>query len=292
MAKLNFDELYELALRLSGKPPFTAENIYVDLLLTSAIGEIQPRFGFVLKGGTAIVKAWLSPYRFSYDLDFSYFSSQHARKQYRNYQKELEELVSELGFKIVNVESDKHREGGRILVLKLLDGPGHLRIPLKVSVSSIDTSPCFEPVSRKFKLFAEIPKKYGLLYPTIVPKIEEVSAKVLILEELCAEKIRALATRGPLGEWSLLLRDVVDVHEMGLHGVLDAVLKDEKCIVKKFDAVRGTSYWRKLGHFLSTSHEVKIRGEDLAIFFRSDVISEKSATQTVEKVRTRLKQIL
>ena len=117
--------MHELALRLSRKPPFTAENIYVDLLLTSAIGDIQSRFGFVLKGGTAIVKAWFPAYRFSYDLDFSHFRGESPRKQYRKYQEELEKLVSDLGFQITNPESDKHREGGRVFVLKLIDGPRH-----------------------------------------------------------------------------------------------------------------------------------------------------------------------
>lgn len=326
--EINFEDMHELALRLSRKPPFTAENIYVDLLLTSAIGEIQSRFDFVLKGGTAIIKAWFPAYRFSYDLDFSYFSGESPRKQYRKYQRELEKLVSELGFQITNPETDKHREGGRVFVLKLLDAPRHLRMPVKLSVSSIDASPCFEPVSRAFKPLVEIPKKYELLYPALAPKVCSASAKVLIPEELCAEKIRALATRGPSHEWSLLLRDVVDIHEMKKHGVLDRVLGSEKCLRKKLNAVRGTSYWRKFKDFLSKPHEVEIREEDLSIFFHTNVtnprlkawacrersivsesprhlplretqglrawvrvIDEKNATCTVEKVRARLNEI-
>lgn len=289
--KLDFESMHELALRLSGKPPFTAENIYVDLLLTSAIEDIQSRFGFVLKGGTAIVKAWFPAYRFSYDLDFSLFSGESPRKQYRKYQEDLEKLVSELGFQIANPESDKHREGGRVFVLKLMDAPRYLRIPVKLSVSSIDGSPCLEPANRAFKPLVEIPKKYGLIYPLLVPKVSGVSVKVLRPEELCAEKIRALATRGPSDEWSLLLRDVVDVHEMEKQGVLDRVLGSERCLKKKLDAVRGTSYWRKFRDFLSKPREVKIREEDRSIFFRPDAIDEKTATRTVEKVRTGLKKI-
>ncbi|MEW5955668.1 MAG: nucleotidyl transferase AbiEii/AbiGii toxin family protein [Candidatus Micrarchaeota archaeon] len=289
--KMNFEEIHDLALRLSAEPPFTAENVYVDLLLTSAIGEIQPRFGFVLKGGTAVIKAWFPPYRFSYDLDFSHFAGESPRKQYRRYQKELEKLVSDLGFRIVNPESDKHREGGKVFVLKLLDTANHLRVPVKLSVSSIDESPCFNPVTRDFKPLVEIPEKYELLYPAFVRKVSGASAVVLTPEELCAEKIRALATRGPGREWSLLLRDVVDVREMDERGVLDTVLDSEKCLRKKFNAVRGTSYWRKFADFLSKPRGVKIREEDLSIFFHPDVIDEKSAARTVEKVRARLAEI-
>jgi len=291
--KIDFEEMHELALKRSGKPPFTAENIYVDLLLTATIGEIQSKFDFVLKGGTAITKAWCQPYRFSYDLDFSKFDSKIARKQYRKYQTELEKLVSELGFTIANPENDKHREGGRILILKLVDAPRHLRIPIKLSVSSIDSGPCIAPLRKEFKPAVKIPEKFKILYPTIIPRVSGVSVKVLTMEELCAEKIRALATRGAADEWSLLLRDVVDLYVMEKSGVLDAVLSGEwKSLRKKFDAVRDTSYWKKFRHFLSTKpQEVRIHEEDLSIFFDTHAIDEKNASRIVEKVRLRLKEI-
>lgn len=289
--KLDFGELHELALKLSQKPPLTAENIYVDLMLTATIGEIQSGFDFVLKGGTALVKAWLSPYRFSYDLDFSLFGVEKPGKQYRKYQIALEKLVAELGFHVANPESDKHREGGRILVLKLVDTPKYLRIPIKLSVSTIDSNPCFEPVEKKFQPVASIPKKYGLLYPGIIPRISGVSVKVLALEELCAEKIRALATRGTAEGWSPLMRDVVDVYMMEKNGVLDGVLEDGKCLRKKFEAVRLTSYWKKFNHFLSKPELAGIRAEDFAIFFDQHIIDEKNVTRIIEKVRSGLRRL-
>lgn len=290
--KIDFEEMHELALKLSGKPPFTAENIYVDLLLTATIGEIQSKFDFVLKGGTAITKARCQPYRFSYDLDFSKFDGKIARKQYRNYQAELEKLVTELGFAIANRESDKHREGGRILILKIVDAPRHLRIPIKLSISSIDSGPCLAPLEKEFKPVVEIPEKFKILYPTIIPRVNGVSVKVLAMEELCAEKIRALATRGAADEWSLLLRDVVDLYMMEKNGVLDEVLSGEwKSLRKKFNAVHGTSYWKKFRHFLSTKPQVRIHEEDLSIFLDTHAIDEKNASRIVEKVRLRLKEI-
>ncbi|MFH1306031.1 MAG: nucleotidyl transferase AbiEii/AbiGii toxin family protein [Candidatus Micrarchaeota archaeon] len=289
--KINFEDLHELALKLSRKPPFTAENIYVDLLLTAAIKEIQLRFGFVLKGGTAIIKAWRTPYRFSYDLDFSLFEGKMPRKQYRNYQPQLEKLLLELGFTIANPESDKHREGGRILILKLLDAPKFLRIPIKISVSAIDSSPCSKPALKKFKPVVPILQKYKLLYPGSFARITGVFVKVLAEEELCAEKIRALATRGAADEWSLLLRDVVDLHMMERSGILDRALSSKKCLQKKFGPIHGTSYWKKFMHFLSKPCDIKIHEEDLAIFFRPEIIGEKSATKVIEKVRSRLGKI-
>lgn len=289
--KVDFDELHELALKLSRKPPLTAENIYVDLMLTAIIGEIQSRFNFVLKGGTAIVKAWLSPYRFSYDLDFSLFGVKTPRKQYRKYQIALEKLVSELGFHVANSESDKHREGGRILVLKLFDAPKYLRIPIKLSVSTIDPNPCFEPVEKRFRPVVSIPKKYELLYPSIIPRISGVSVKVLALEELCAEKIRALATRGTAEEWSPLMRDVVDIYMMEKRGVLNGVLEDGNCLGKKFESVRLTSYWKKFNHFLSNPGQPGIRAEDFAIFFDQHIIDEKNVTRIIEKVRSGLRRL-
>lgn len=289
--KLDFDELHELALKLSRKPPLTAENIYVDLMLTATIGEIQSGFDFVLKGGTAIIKAWLPPYRFSYDLDFSLFGAEKPKNQYRKYQIALEKLVSELGFRVVNHESDKHREGGRILILKLVDSPKYLRIPIKLSVSTIDSSPCFDPLEKKFRPVVSVPKKYGLLYPSVIPRISGVSVKVLALEELCAEKIRALATRGTAEGWSPLMRDVVDVYMMEQNGVLDAVLEDGKCLGKKFGSIRSTGYWKKFNHFLSNPGQAEIRAEDFAIFFDPHIIDEKNVTRIIEKVRSGLGRV-
>ncbi len=294
--KINFDDLHSLALKLPGLPPFTAENIYVDLLLTVAIEEIQSTFNFVLKGGTAILKTLGDPYRFSYDLDFSYYHEWSPRKHYKKYQTQLEQMITAMGFDIVNDESDKHREGGRIFVLKVIDRLKHLRMPVKLSISSIDEKPCFIPVRKKFNPVVEIQdKKFSLLYPDLVPKLNNISVNVLNAEELCTEKIRALATRGPKGEWTFLLRDIVDLYIMDEKGILEKVLSTKKyqdCIKKKFGHIHGTGYWKKFEDFMAHPREIKISEEDLSIFFDRKIINEEKASKTVEKVRSSLMEIL
>lgn len=293
--RINFDDLHSLALKLSSEPPFTSENIYVDLLLTIAISKIQDNFDFVLKGGTAIIKTLGSPYRFSYDLDFSYYQHSSPRKHYKKYQTQLEQMVTSMGFDIVDETGYKHREGGRIFILKLIDKVKHLRIPVKLSISSIDDKPCFSSVERRFNPVVEIKdEKFSLLYPDLIPKLSNTVVNVLTEEELCIEKIRALATRGPKGEWSFLLRDIVDLYIMDKRGILEKVLSDnryQECIRRKFLSVHNTSYWKKFEDFMQHPREVKIREEDLSIFFDPSVIDEKKATETMEKVRSGLAKI-
>ncbi|MEW5995991.1 MAG: nucleotidyl transferase AbiEii/AbiGii toxin family protein [Candidatus Micrarchaeota archaeon] len=295
--RINFEGLRDIALRLSEKPPFTADNIYVDLLLTATIKEIQDNFDFVLKGGTAIIKAWGTPYRFSNDLDFSfYYSGSSPRKHYRMYEKKLLELVGALGFKAANEESDKHREGGRIFILKLMDGPGFLEKTVKLSISSMDECPCFNPTKKQFQPVVKIPEEtFGLLYPDLLPGLNNVEVKVLEMEELCAEKIRALATRGATGEWGLVLRDAVDLYVMDKQGILDKVLASEeyrRCIRKKFLAVEETGYWEKFKGFLASTAGVGIGPEERAIFFDQSMVKEAYAAHVIEKIRKALKEIL
>lgn len=290
--KLNFDELHELATRLAQKPPFTVENLYVDLLLTVSIREIQNNFDFVLKGGTGILKVWMSPYRFSYDLDFSYYKSGKPREHYKIYKEKLENLLTELGFTIADGQ-EKHREGGRIFILKLMDKPEYLTQPIKLSISSIDREPCIRPEYKTFKPVVKIPmENFELIYPDIMPLLKTTKVKVLTLEELCAEKIRALCTRGPTEEWEFILRDVVDLYMMDKGGIVNNVFdKHQKCILHKFKSIKDRSYWKKLQGFMSASSDVKISKEEMAIFFDSDVINEKKAGYLLQKIRTMMEPI-
>ncbi|MDY6985314.1 MAG: nucleotidyl transferase AbiEii/AbiGii toxin family protein [Candidatus Thermoplasmatota archaeon] len=293
---INFEDAHEISLRVSENSLQAAENVYVDSVLTLMLPVIQSRFDFVLKGGTAIVKTHLYPYRFSYDLDFSYFAGVASRKHYRIYQKSLEDLITRMGFHIVGNETDKHREGGKIFILRLVDGPGYFRMPIKLSISSIDKEPCCAPLTKKFKPLFGVPEEpYGLLYPDVVDKLNSADAKVLAIDELCSEKIRALATRGSGEEWSLILRDAVDLHVMAAAGILNRVLSDTagiECVKKKFLAIRNTSYWAKFHSFLISDIRIRIGREDAAIFIDKKILDEKEISETVEKVRDVLKNIV
>lgn len=299
--KINFKEVHDLALRLAGEPPFTPENLYVDLLLTLTVQEIQSKFDFILKGGTALLKTWTTPYRFSYDLDFScYPAGKQARNHYKTFKDDLEKLVDELGFSIEEEKSTetgehigKHREGGRIFILHLMDKSKYLKQPIKLSVSCIDAKTCYPPERRLFKPIIDIPfEKLKPLYLEIIPKIQETYVTVLTLEELCAEKIRALATRGPKEEWSFLLRDAADLYVLEQNGVLDRVLANNMgCINQKFLAIKNRSYWKKLERFISGGQDIKVREENLAIFFDPKIIDEEKAKHIVQKIRERMKDI-
>ena len=118
--RLDFESMHELSLRLK-KENFPDDYVYVDFILTATLPEIQKRFDFALKGGTAIIKCFSMPkYRFSFDLDFSLFGSKKARECYKEFHKELEKFAVDLGFEIDNSGSagaERHREGGRIFIV-------------------------------------------------------------------------------------------------------------------------------------------------------------------------------
>ncbi len=295
-AEIDFGELREMSLRLAGKPPFSADNLYVDFLLTLALGGIQQEFGFALKGGTAIVKAWLPPYRFSYDLDFSHFAPGNPRVHYKKYRSPLIAKLGAMGFSVDEEGGDAHRSGGRIYIARLMDKTKYLKRAVKISVSSIDREPVFPIHTRDFRTLADITeRKYALLYPQTVPKLLQTRARVLAVEELCAEKIRALATRGTEEGWSLILRDVFDLHVMEQAGILGEVLSCEKgreCVRRKFSAIKGMAYWKKLDGFMHAEPEITILEEERAIFFDGDALSEERAELVLLKVQNALKGIL
>ena len=129
----------------------------------------------------------------------------------------------------------------------------------------------------------------------MVKRLNSANAKVLAIEELCSEKIRALATRGSGEKWSLILRDAVDLQVMDAAGILNKVLSDPTgidCIKKKFSAIRNTGYWTKFNSFLISELRIRIGKEDAAIFIDKKILDEKSISETVEKVRVALKNIL
>ncbi|MFA5382550.1 MAG: nucleotidyl transferase AbiEii/AbiGii toxin family protein [Candidatus Micrarchaeia archaeon] len=291
---IDFDSLRDISSRITTEPPFTDENIYVDLILTITLKRLQEKFDFlILKGGTAIVKAHFYPYRFSYDLDFSYFGKDNPKKQYKEYKESLKKYLQELGFKITNIESeDMHRDGGRILILKIKDkGSKPLQREVKVSISAIDRVPCYPPILKSFKTIQQIPSDpFEMLYPDIYAEINEVKAKVLSIEELCAEKIRALATRGNQGEWNLVLRDLVDLGVMDSKRVLNRVLNDRVCIDHKFNAITNLSYREKFESFLNSNESIIINEEDKKIFIQQDLFDESKLTIILNKIKDNLKK--
>jgi len=140
--KIDFSELYELSSHNRGTEALMTAR-YIDYILTLAIPQIQEELGFVLKGGTALIKCYSYPYRFSYDMDFSYFRSKRKRsKAYKDYAELLNLLIKEMGFRDVTEEST-YSHGGKIYKIQLQDDKKRLERPIKLSVSSIDESPCF-----------------------------------------------------------------------------------------------------------------------------------------------------
>jgi len=205
------------------------------------------------------------------------------------YQKGLEQLIANLGFAIVNNDEDKHREGGKIFIFKLMDRPKYLRLPIKLSISAVDDKPCFAPLRKKFNTIVKIPKNpYKLLYPNLVDAIYNTNANVLTIEELCAEKIRALTTRGIGEDWLLILRDLVDLYIMDSNKILDKTLNEKHCILRKMNAVKGTSYWKKFKSFMNNTTELIINEEDKNIFIDQKLLDEKKLTLILNKIKDKL----
>jgi predicted nucleotidyltransferase component of viral defense system len=291
--RLDFESMHELSLRLR-KENFPDDYIYVDFILTATLPEIQKKFDFALKGGTAIIKCFSMPaYRFSFDLDFSLFGSENARKCYKGFHEGLERFAVDLGFAIDNsgpAGAEKHREGGRIFILKLMDSAGYLKRPVKLSVSCIDESPCFDLVHMPFSPIAPVPEDpYSRIYPSLYPALCSAQARVLSMEELCAEKIRALCTRGSDEGWAPVNRDIVDLLEMERKGVLGRVLSNESCLRKKLDAIKGRSYWAKLQGFLGAKADIRITEEDRLIFIDKSILKEENANRLVSMIQDKIR---
>ena len=147
----------------------------------------------------------------------------------------------------------------------------------------------FCSVEEKFNTIVKIPKNpYKLLYPNLVDAIYNTNANVLTIEELCAEKIRALTTRGIGEDWLLILRDLVDLYIMDSNKILDKTLNEKHCILRKMNAVKGTSYWKKFKSFMNNTTELIINEEDKNIFIDQKLLDEKKLTLILNKIKDKL----
>ncbi len=211
------------------------QALYVDALLSltvpyveEAVGPFLPISPLVLKGGTALVKAYLGHYRFSYDMDFSFRAVRpNYRKCRRLWKAEVMQVVKALGFSIAG---EAHTASGRITTLSL--SAPFVERPIKLTVSCLDGPLCRRAKRRPLKALLRDYTRHGW---------------VMDVAELMAEKLRALATRASLKEGTILYRDLVDLYYLKKAGVP----LDRPCLKQKLEkAERVKTYREALERFL------------------------------------------
>jgi len=195
---------------------------------------------FVFKGGTCLTKAYFGYYRFSEDLDFTWInqkvfegkSKNQVRKMLSKEINKIMELIEktakELGLDFKPVKPDKHyvQLGGsnRFTTFKLWYKPitedGETFI--KVQLNFVDKI-LHKPKKRKLNAIA---KKHAEDFTYLYPKYASMATKdstfyCYCLEEIAAEKIRALLTRR-----GFKARDVIDLYYLaGKGATIQAVKK-------------------------------------------------------------------
>lgn len=291
--KIDFASLYELSSHGRGTEALRTAR-YIDYILTLAIPQIQNELGFVLKGGTALIKSYSYPYRFSYDMDFSYFRSERKRSEaYKDYAEPLNALVKEMGFRDVT-EDSTYSHGGEIYKIQLQDDKKRLERPIKLSVSSIDESPCFPTEKRNFNIATDyISEEEKKIYSDTIALLSKQKAEVLAAEELCAEKIRALTTRMLVEKTEgVILRDVIDLDTFARKGALGEVLKNPKCLVQKFRAIDKMNFSKRLGKFLEFNiSSLEFNEEEKDQILNKKLLNETRLKKMLTEIQDRLKEL-
>ncbi len=213
------------------------ELVEKDLYLQGLLLELgkSPYFSknFAFKGGTCLTKAYLGPYRFSEDLDFTWLNQKLFRnksgKQIRKLlSKQIDKLLAllkpaseKLGLDFKPVKSNRRyvELGGsnRLATFKLWYNPPAAdgETFIKVQINFVEKM-LHKPKKRKIKPLAiSLSRTLEFLYPdhaylaTTGPTLY-----VYDLKEIAAEKVRALLTRR-----GFKVRDLLDLYMLSKKGI-------------------------------------------------------------------------
>ena len=190
-----------------------SEKDFFQHLFLSALYEITAS-EFIFKGGTALQKIW-GLGRFSEDIDFNY-------RGILGQQSKIMELAKELMNRIYETEAYvANRKQNSVSYKFKIKGPLYVGRPLSICSITVDIS-WREGISLEPRVFSVVPR-YTALRPYTLSS--------MAIEEILAEKIRALLTR-------TAARDLYDVWFLLSKGIqIDYLLIDQKLKLygRKFD---------------------------------------------------------
>ncbi|MBO3833333.1 MAG: nucleotidyl transferase AbiEii/AbiGii toxin family protein [Candidatus Brockarchaeota archaeon] len=174
---LDRGRLQELT-RVSGFSLWQTEKDYLQHVFLLFLS-VESKGGFVFKGGTALQKVY-GLNRFSLDLDFTSRNSDEEKVVER-----IARDIEDFGFPAEFSRVEKFRDIGKTLVLRirgpLFDGSDRSITLLRIEIS----------LRRDLVLEPEV-KEVVPIYPDVRPYL----LQVMRLEEILAEKVRAIFHRG------------------------------------------------------------------------------------------------
>jgi len=200
---MNLGELTKKAAR-AGVPLAILEKDYAISVVLRIISESELKDSLIFKGGTAIKKAYFSEARFSEDIDFTVINRKPT--DVGNVVREIFEGRKTGDFEVLAVEREKTSAGLRI-ALKFL---GPLRHPQRIRVDFSFREKPAAPVKEEKIVDEHQPPGYSL--------------KTMGLEEILAEKLRAVSSRSAP-------RDLHDIWFLTQKGVK----VDSQLVAKKFE---------------------------------------------------------
>ncbi|MBI5035854.1 nucleotidyl transferase AbiEii/AbiGii toxin family protein [Candidatus Micrarchaeota archaeon] len=207
----------------SDKRVFLEKDVWLSLVLRYLYSLPGARERLVFKGGTALVKCFFGYYRFSEDLDFTWFGEKGSKKLNRRrfFSEFVEPLKRDFGFGVEESASVqggvRHSHSGKILNYFLLAPPVEGRGELKVKVSvSFDEAVVFEPErvsAAPVVLGAGVKREAVATFGGLAEAyFEPFEVSCYSREEIVCEKMRALLTRREKVNRS---RDIVDLMRLG-----------------------------------------------------------------------------
>ena len=194
---------------LNGVPLFTQERDYIQTLFLFRLFSLKKSENLVFKGGTCL-KFFYNSNRFSEDLDFTL-------KKDIEFESLLEKAASELSLVGIEAKIDKKKRMKDGFICRLrYKGPLFTGSPLSIGSIRID-------ISWRKDLFLK--PEWKLLIPNY-PDASPFSVLCMRIEEILAEKVRAVTTR----------RKVRDVYDIWFMKKLNVPF-DKKLFLKKMKAI-------------------------------------------------------
>ncbi|MEM2941185.1 MAG: nucleotidyl transferase AbiEii/AbiGii toxin family protein [Thermoproteota archaeon] len=197
--------------RITGLKPFQQEKNYVQTMLLRSIYSRVSR-EMVFKGGTALA-FFHGLNRFSEDMDFTLKENFDLRRLVTEIREDLEILNMAASLRVIE------------------DNPGSFsfRVGVEGPLFTQEIERCFVrvEVSRREKIMREVEvKELRTVYPDILPFY----VAVMSLEEILAEKVRALTQRGKARD----LYDLWFLLKMGVKTDLDLINEKLSYYKKEF----------------------------------------------------------
>ncbi len=280
----------------SGSP---VELVEKDVWLTYILREIYSLpegEHLAFKGGTCLVKAYYGHYRFSEDIDLTWFGAtkkhEHTDKELRK--KVVDRIMADLGLKLDRHDSVKTgiagtHSGGIMNYFLLAPKAEGDSIKLKLTVTYDETMD-FPTVRKQIKPLA--PSKQKELTAMFGQAAEDyfafTTAACYSLQEIACEKIRAILTRRTRPTRS---RDLVDLYEISKRDLPLPQAAPAKTVKGKLArALRILAYAREFEKNTRNLHE---HLQQLAIQSMLDpVFIEKPPLQEIKKFATLLENYL